>query len=105
MSALDAGGSDALYEIALEEDVDQQYWDRRNHHGSHQRRPVRPKAAGSAELCQAQRKSPVCRILQEDDRPEEAVPGALELEYRNGRDCRPGEGQHYPEKCGEEAGA
>ena len=45
------------------------------------------------------------RVLEQDERPEEAVPRALELEDRDGREGRAGERQHHPPERREEARA
>src|SRR4051812_13931794 len=70
-SALDARGSNALHEVALEEDVDQQYRQRSDDDGCHEWRPVGAEASGQPEHCQSERQRCVRRILEEHDRPEE----------------------------------
>ena len=64
-----------------------------------------PKPPDEPEEAQRQRQRVVVRVLEEDERPEEAVPGALELEDRDRREGRTGERQHHPPERREEAGA
>ena len=44
-------------------------------------------------------------VLENEERPEEAVPRALEREDRDGGEGRAGKGQHHPQERREEAGA
>ena len=54
---------------------------------------------------QPERQRPVGLVLEDEERPEEAVPGALEREDRDGGQGRPGERQHDPQERREEPGA
>src|SRR5579859_6214302 len=101
-SALDATRGDPFHEVALEEDVEDDNRQRGHDDDRHERWPVGLVEAD--ELEEAERERPVPGCLEYDQRPEEAVPGALELEDRDRCQSRGREVQPPPPKRREKGG-
>src|SRR5690606_21842454 len=81
---LDAGGSDALQQVALTEQEDYEQWNQRNNRHREHAAPVRGRR-GIEEVAQGQGNREVLVRGEVDQLREEVVPGPNEGENRGGR--------------------